>query len=116
MKSFKLMSSNDILKLPGGLLEKDQAVKLFDMKKFQQNINREMKRQRPERNKLESQVRLVTYYYYIHMEAPIPFRVLHMGGWEKQFIFGQLNLFNLFHFLNTYFDIFISNCALCCVS
>jgi hypothetical protein len=42
--------------LPGGLLEKDQAVKLFDMKKFQQNINREMKRQRPERNKLESQV------------------------------------------------------------
>jgi hypothetical protein len=48
--------SNDILKLPGGLLEKDQAVKLFDMKKFQQNINREMKRQRPERNKLESQV------------------------------------------------------------
>lgn len=47
--------SNDILKLPGGLLEKDRAMKLFDMKKFQQNINREMKRQRPERNKLESQ-------------------------------------------------------------
>jgi len=47
--------SNDILKLPGGLLERDRAVKLFDMKKFQQNINRELKRQRPERNKLESQ-------------------------------------------------------------
>ena len=31
-------------------------MKLFDMKKFQQNVNRELKRQRPERNKLESQV------------------------------------------------------------
>jgi hypothetical protein len=51
-----IFPSNDILKLPGGLLEKDVAVKLFDMKKFQQNVNREMKRQRPERNKLESQV------------------------------------------------------------
>jgi hypothetical protein len=54
--SCMIFPSNDILKLPGGLLEKDVAVKLFDMKKFQQNVNREMKRQRPERNKLESQV------------------------------------------------------------
>lgn len=49
--------SNDILKLPNGLLEMDKPFKLFDMKKFQQNVNREMKRQFPERNKLETQVR-----------------------------------------------------------
>lgn len=48
--------SNDILKLPNGLLEMDKPFKLFDMKKFQQNVNREMKRQYPERNKLETQV------------------------------------------------------------
>jgi len=47
--------SNDILKLPNGLLEMDKPFKLFDMKKFQQNVNREMKRQYPERNKLETQ-------------------------------------------------------------
>ena len=32
--------SNDILKLPGGLLEIEKPFKLFDMKKFQQNVNR----------------------------------------------------------------------------
>ena len=48
--------SNDILKLPNGLLDMDKPFKLFDMKKFQQNVNREMKRQFPERNKLETQV------------------------------------------------------------
>ena len=32
--------SNDILKLPGGLLEQEKPFKLFDMKKFQQNVNR----------------------------------------------------------------------------
>jgi len=47
--------SNDILKLPNGLLALDKPFKLFDMKKFQQNVNREMKRQNPERNKLETQ-------------------------------------------------------------
>lgn len=47
--------SNDILKLPNGLLDMDKPFKLFDMKKFQQNVNREMKRQFPERNKLETQ-------------------------------------------------------------
>ena len=43
--------------LPNGLLDMDKPFKLFDMKKFQQNVNREMKRQFPERNKLETQVR-----------------------------------------------------------
>jgi len=47
--------SNDILKLPGGLLEQEKPFKLFDMKKFQQNVNRELKRPYPERAKLESQ-------------------------------------------------------------
>jgi len=47
--------SNDILKLGNGLLEADKPFKLFDMKKFQQNVNREIKRQYPERQKLETQ-------------------------------------------------------------
>ena len=50
--------SNDILKLPNGLLEAEKPFKLFDMKKFQQNVNRELKRQYPERQKLETQVEL----------------------------------------------------------
>ncbi len=48
--------SNDILKLPNGQLELEKPFKLFDMKKFQQNVNRELKRQYPERHKLETQV------------------------------------------------------------
>ena len=48
--------SNDVLKLRCGLLEQDRAMKLFDMKKFKQNMNREMKRVHPDWNKIESQV------------------------------------------------------------
>ena len=48
--------SNEILKLPGGGLELDKPVKLFDMKKFQQNVARELKRAYPDRRKLECQV------------------------------------------------------------
>ena len=48
--------SNDILKLYSGLLEPDIAMKLFDMKKFKQNMNRELKRQAADRAKLEKQV------------------------------------------------------------
>ena len=51
--------SNEILKLPHGLLELDRALKLFDMKKFKQNMNREMKRQYPDRSKIETQVGFV---------------------------------------------------------
>jgi len=47
--------SNDILKLPGGHLEMDKPFKVFDMKKFQQNMNRELKRPFPDRHKLECQ-------------------------------------------------------------
>jgi len=47
--------SNDILKLPNGMLEVDKPFKVFDMKKFQQNMNRELKRPFPDRHKLESQ-------------------------------------------------------------
>jgi hypothetical protein len=32
--------SNDVLKLRFGLLEQDRAMKLFDIKKFKQNMNR----------------------------------------------------------------------------
>eukprot|EP00095_Tigriopus_kingsejongensis_P004392 maker-scaffold93_size381549-snap-gene-0.14 protein:Tk04392 transcript:maker-scaffold93_size381549-snap-gene-0.14-mRNA-1 annotation:"AGAP007416-PA" len=47
--------SNDILKLPNCGLEAEKPVKLFDMKKFQQNVSREMKRGYPDRRKLECQ-------------------------------------------------------------
>ena len=48
--------SNEIWKLPHGLLELARALKLLDMKKFKQNMNREMKRQYPDRSKIETQV------------------------------------------------------------
>ena len=48
--------SNDVLKLPGEVLELERPFKLFDMKKFQRNVNWELKRQYPERLKLETQV------------------------------------------------------------
>ena len=47
--------ANEILKLPNGALEPEKPVKLFDMKKFQQNVNRELKRSRPDRKRLECQ-------------------------------------------------------------
>ena len=54
--------SNEIVKLPHGSLELDKPVKLFDMKKFQQNVARELKRAYPDRRKLECQVRhYITY-------------------------------------------------------
>jgi len=46
---------HEIIKLQNGLLEFEKPFKLFDMKKFQQNVNRELKRQYPERRKLERQ-------------------------------------------------------------
>ena len=48
--------ANEILKVAGGALELDKPVKLFDMKKFQQNVARELKRAYPDRRKLECQV------------------------------------------------------------
>ena len=47
--------SSEILKLPNGSLEPEKPVKLFDMKKFQQNVSREMRRAYPDRRKLECQ-------------------------------------------------------------
>jgi len=47
--------ANEILKVAGGALELDKPVKLFDMKKFQQNVARELKRAYPDRRKLECQ-------------------------------------------------------------
>lgn len=47
--------SNEIVKLPSGTLELDKPVKLFDMKKFQQNVAKELKRAYPDRRKLECQ-------------------------------------------------------------
>ena len=47
--------SIDILKLPNNSLELEKPVKLFDMKKFQQNVSREMKRSYPDRRRLEMQ-------------------------------------------------------------
>merc|ERR1719402_926372 len=47
--------ANEILKLPNCALELDKPVKLFDMKKFQQNVTRELKRAYPDRRKLECQ-------------------------------------------------------------
>jgi hypothetical protein len=58
--------SNDILKLSNGLLEHDKPFKLFDMKKFQNNVNREMKRQYPDRR--YSTVYLVRYLILVPLK------------------------------------------------
>ena len=42
--------------MPNGVLEFEKPFKLFDMKKFQQNVARELKRAYPDRRKLECQV------------------------------------------------------------
>ena len=49
-----------MIKLSNGVLELEKPFKLFDMKKFQLNVNRELKRQNPERIKLEIQVQIIT--------------------------------------------------------
>lgn len=46
---------NEVLKLPNCALEPDKPVKLFDMKKFQSNVNRELRRAYPDRRRLECQ-------------------------------------------------------------
>ncbi|XP_023342300.1 uncharacterized protein LOC111712024 [Eurytemora carolleeae] len=48
--------AQEILKLQNNSLELDKPLKLFDMKKFQQNVGRELKRAYPDRRKLEAQV------------------------------------------------------------
>jgi len=46
---------NEILKMPGCALEPEKPVKLFDMKKFQSNVNRELRRAYPDRRRLQCQ-------------------------------------------------------------
>ncbi|XP_043202859.1 serine/arginine repetitive matrix protein 1-like isoform X3 [Amphibalanus amphitrite] len=46
---------SDILKLPQAALEANKGLTMFDLKKFQQNVNRELKRQYPDRTRLETQ-------------------------------------------------------------
>ncbi|XP_037081965.1 uncharacterized protein LOC119102625 isoform X2 [Pollicipes pollicipes] len=46
---------SDILKLPQAALEANKGLALFDLKKFHQNVNRELKRQYPDRTRLENQ-------------------------------------------------------------
>ncbi|XP_063701374.1 uncharacterized protein LOC134831549 isoform X2 [Culicoides brevitarsis] len=45
----------EITKLPGMAIETEKIVKLFDMKKFQSNVHRELSRGYPDRRKLETQ-------------------------------------------------------------
>lgn len=61
--------SNDILKMPHGALEPEKPVKLFDMKKFQQNVSREMRRAYPDRRKLETQC--ISAIAFVRNEAEI---------------------------------------------
>ncbi|XP_054268576.1 uncharacterized protein LOC128990281 isoform X2 [Macrosteles quadrilineatus] len=46
---------SDVLKLPNCALEPEKPVKLFDMKKFQANVSRELHRAYPDRRRLECQ-------------------------------------------------------------
>jgi hypothetical protein len=46
---------NDVLKSPNHSLEFEKVMKIFDMKKFQSNVNRELSRAYPDRRRLETQ-------------------------------------------------------------
>ena len=41
--------SNDVMKLPLGLVDIEKPFRVFDMRKFQQNVNRELRRTNPDR-------------------------------------------------------------------
>ena len=41
--------SNDVMKLPQGLVDVEKPFRVFDMRKFQQNVNRELRRTNPDR-------------------------------------------------------------------
>lgn len=58
-----------ILKLQNNSLELDKPLKLFDMKKFQQNVGRELKRAYPDRRKLEAQC--ISAVAFVRNEADI---------------------------------------------
>lgn len=46
---------NEILKSSNQALEFEKVMKIFDMKKFQSNVNRELSRAYPDRRRLETQ-------------------------------------------------------------
>ncbi|CAO1407314.1 unnamed protein product [Diamesa serratosioi] len=46
---------SEILKAPNQCLELEKVMKVFDMKKFQSNVNRELSRSYPDRRRLETQ-------------------------------------------------------------
>jgi hypothetical protein len=46
---------SEILKQPSHSLEMEKVMKIFDMKKFQSNVNRELSRSYPDRRRLETQ-------------------------------------------------------------
>lgn len=61
--------STEALKLSNGALEADKPVKLFDMKKFQHNVSKELKRAYPDRRKLELQC--ISAVAFVKNEADI---------------------------------------------
>jgi len=61
--------AQEIFKLPNSGLELDKPLKLFDMKKFQQNVGRELKRAYPDRRKLEAQC--ISAVAFVRNEADI---------------------------------------------
>lgn len=46
---------NDVLKSPNQCLEFEKVMKIFDMRKFQSNVNKELSRAYPDRRRLETQ-------------------------------------------------------------
>jgi len=47
--------SNDLLSLKDGLVDIEKPFRIFDMRKFQQNVNRELRKSNPDRTRLEHQ-------------------------------------------------------------
>ena len=81
---------HEIIKLQNGLLEYEKPFKLFDMKKFQQNVNRELKRQYPERRwawiqfstcnmpvYIDDIMQIIAEFYWRHMISSNIVKMLH---------------------------------------
>lgn len=92
---------NEILKLPNQALEIEKISKLFDIKKFQSNINRELKQAYPDRRRLELQCLSAIAFVKAEtdvLDCPIWVLVINMVAMDMLKSKMPLSKWNLFSF------------------
>ena len=63
--------SNDLMKLPQGLVDIEKPFRVFDMRKFQQNVNRELRRTNPDRLRSVVTKDVITRIIKVYRTAPV---------------------------------------------